>query len=950
MAMVKTNSARDLTVVYLKDEYIKRTRIHDILCLPKVFINILLLVAILIFPAKIIQAQENPIEIIYSGNSLIDANPKTIITTAFMVNNKGSESLSVQSELRLPNNWALITGETSFELGPEASDIQLISFHVSQSALAGKYEIVYTVRDTKDYSNSASYIINVNVLPITKISIKFVEAPEYVIAGEMYRANFTIINEGNILVTLDVNAVSAYDYPFRIDTSSIRLSPNESKLVRVLVNTDREAKATIRHQVVVKANIAWNKLYEVSASSSVNVISRTPQAGDLFIRYPVVMTNSGFFGTTETTSNYASAYQTELYGDGSIDRDNKKQLGFIVRVPDTRKDRGYGTYDEYALNFRTDSYKIALGDENLTLSDLTGRSSYGRGINGNLSLGDFSLMAYHQKSRWASSDKSWTAGQINYIFSQNSNVNLNFLRNRGQNDSGITSLASQISPGFNTIINAECSVGKKKDIYNYAYLLKVYGQQKRFQYNLSYLHAEPDYSGYYKDIDSIHLRSLIRLASKFDVSGGFSQMKSNINLNPKSYSADMNRIYSAGLMYQPFNILGFRIGYTYDGNKDMFPEMKFDYFTHKIDASTNHNIGDLTITTSFEHKKSINRLESKYYKSTDYGISSYYTLSGKFVINLNVNYQNDVDSDNNIFSKLQTYLSNTIYLSKKIPINIYLYNYHYLKEGFEDQTSLFGEIEYLMSENHRFILQSQNTFRKNMYSNDVILSYIAKIGIPIHKKKNIGKAKGRIYYDLTKKAIPNAIITLEGVPSISNDKGEFEFPVISTGVYNLNVNTQRIGPNLIFSKDTPEKVLIAEGKESIINIGLTTGCSVSGRIIVYTFAEKKEGIDNQNQEETLEEAYGLSNAILEISDGEKKKLHFTDGNGYFIFDGLHPGKWTLKLISYDVPDFYYVEEDTFDIFLFPNDKAKKEFKILPKKRIIRIIDEGEIIEEQEISK
>ncbi|HGJ63759.1 TPA: hypothetical protein ENS27_00040, partial [bacterium] len=663
-------------MVYLKDEFIKHARIY--ICLPKAFLKILLLITILTFSINITKAQENPIEIIYSGNDLIDVNPKTIITIAFMVNNKSKQSLSVQSELRLPSNWALITGEGSFDLGAEEGDIQLISFHVSQSALAGKYEIVYTVRDTKDYSNSASYVININVLPITKISIKAVDTPEYVIAGEMYRTNFMLRNDGNILVTLDVSATSAYNYPFRIDTSRIRLSPNESKLVRVLVNTDREIKATLRHQVVVKANITWDKLYEVSASSNVNIISRTTKSGDLFIRYPITLTSSGFGGISDIKDGYASAYQFELSGDGGIDRDNEKQLGFVVRVPDTRKNKGYGTYDEYALNFRTDSYKIAFGDENFTLSDLTGRSSYGRGVGGEASFGDFSMMAYHQKSRWASSDRNSSAGQMSYSIGQKGDIYLNYLRNRGYNDAGITSLSGQISPGFNTIINAECAVGKKKDIYDYAYQLKIYGQNRRFQYNLSYLHAEPDYPGYYKDIDSLYLRSLIRLATKLELYGGFSQMKNNIELNTKFYSAKQNRIYSTGLMYQPFKIFGLRVGYNYDENKDMLPNMKFSYVSHEISTTTNHNINNLNIRALFEYKKSINLLESKHYKSNTYGVSSYYMLSNRFGVNVDVKYQNDVDPDSNSFRKIQTYLSNTVYLSKKIPISIYVYNYHYL--------------------------------------------------------------------------------------------------------------------------------------------------------------------------------------------------------------------------------------------------------------------------------
>lgn len=136
------------------------------------------------------------------------------------------------------------------------------------------------------------------------------------------------------------------------------------------------------------------------------------------------------------------------------------------------------------------------------------------------------------------------------------------------------------------------------------------------------------------------------------------------------------------------------------------------------------------------------------------------------------------------------------------------------------------------------------------------------------------------------------------------------------------------------------EITLGEGEESYIEIGIVQGANVCGQITVYDFIEKKL------EEKKIVESGKLESTYVEITNGKERQLRITDERGYFQFEDLRPGKWTLKIYSDNLPMYHYLEKDTFDFELKPGDKKEITAKVLPRERHIKIIEEGGILEEE----
>jgi hypothetical protein len=195
--------------------------------------------------------------------------------------------------------------------------------------------------------------------------------------------------------------------------------------------------------------------------------------------------------------------------------------------------------------------------------------------------------------------------------------------------------------------------------------------------------------------------------------------------------------------------------------------------------------------------------------------------------------------------------------------------------------------------------------------------------------------------------------------------GGFIFPTVAPGTYYLSMNTARAEGNWVPFHPMPMELTVVGGKDRVLDLPLTHGAAVSGRVIAYkaaptgggnVFGEKDQhfiigenGAQNgslQTEETGLVEDHGLSNILVELTNGSFNR-RFTDRKGYFTFDQLTPGTYTLKVHSNNLPSYHYLAAETFEFELLPGEEKEIEIKVLPKKRKIHIIDEGDTLVEEE---
>ena len=165
--------------------------------------------------------------------------------------------------------------------------------------------------------------------------------------------------------------------------------------------------------------------------------------------------------------------------------------------------------------------------------------------------------------------------------------------------------------------------------------------------------------------------------------------------------------------------------------------------------------------------------------------------------------------------------------------------------------------------------------------------------------------------------------------------------------------------NRIPSLKTPIALTVKGGEQTLVNIPVTQAAWLSGRIMVYSYENNNyetvpseryrgtgESVVENGSDAKLIEDYALSNVILEINNISEKRRTITDRQGRFNFQELRPGEWTLKIYSYNLPEYHYLEKDSFEMELKAGQRREMLIKVLPKKRRIRIIAEPQTLVEE----
>ncbi len=914
-----------------------------------------------------LEAKPRGVEVRPSAKELLETEPRKAVTVAFRVNNKTSEKHEFTSDLELPKGWRLITRDFPFELGANETDIRLVSFFIPQRALAGKYEVTYLVREREYPSISDSYTVYVVVLPVRKLEVKFLQAPEFVIAGEDYEASFIVINESNVPTDVSLKIESEENLPSIVDTEKLRLAPGGSKPVAVWVETDLKLRKILKHRLQLTAQASEDQKVEAKAVSSVEIVPRITGVEESFHRIPIQT-------TFRQVGGKKTGFHTEISGKGTLDEQGKRHVDFLLRGPDIQDKSVFSEGDEYRFGLWTKDYELHLGNYSSSLSPLTENYGDGRGIKGKLNLNNFGLGGYYQKDGWTKSGEERLAGYIDYLIGEKYRISLNYLRKKELANAEIVSLHGELKPAENTDVELEYASGKRNRKDDEAYLLGVQGYQNRISYYLKFIHAGPDYPGSYSDMDFLSASLAAPLGSKLRLNGYFQQEKHNLDLDPVRDSAASDRRYQLGLSYRFKTGTNLSLEYKNRNREDLLPQPEFDYEEKTYRLRLSHSFKKLTFYPSFEFGKSRDNLTNQSSKLERYTLSTRFRPTRRQSYSGYLRYYNDSNSSGEKRRFMTFGLNSFFQIGNRTSFDFDFQTDDYQVPRHERRNSLKLRLTQILPNKNKISLSGYHTSHENLQGKDetaFMIEYTVPFGFPVSRRKSIGILKGRLYDEETKEAIPDVILRLDGATAVSDKKGNFIFPSLRPGTHYLNVDRAGIGLNRIPVQKTPLKVTVEGGKETFTEIGITQSAALFGQIMLYRFGEnhsnnllqEKSTDRNANyyvvgerindnaslssDETKLVKTRELANILVEITNGSEIKRRVTDGKGRFRFEELRPGKWTLKIYDDNLPEYHYFEEDTFEFELKPGEEKEALVRVLPKKRLIRLIDEGGTLVEEE---
>ncbi len=924
---------------------------------------ILLIISYLLFIAGTLEARQRGVQVRLSGQELFKTEPKNVVTTTFEVTNTSGEELEFISHVKLPEGWKLIIPSFPFRLAPNGTEIRLVGFFIPQTALAGKYEIIYRASSVKYPSISDFARIFVVVLSVTKLQAELLQAPESVIAGEPYEAIFSVINASNTENRVVIKVQSGQDLPYTVVPDKMTLAPGESKTVKVVVKTDEKLRKGFKHHLKLTVQSVEDEKIRGQARCAVDIIPKITEEVDRFHKIPAkIVLRSVSQKNEENNINF----QGEFSGRGKLSEEGKDEIAFLFRGPDTLEDSSmFGQRDRYFAGYRGEDADVLLGDNYYSLSRLTEQSLDGRGAEAGLVLGGFGFRGYHMKTRWLDPEEKETALHFDYLFRDRYRIGLNLLEKKSDlEDAQIASLQGKLEPFENTNIEFEAAYGQDDNRHDNAYWLNLYGSPEwGGSYRLEYIYAEPDFPGYYQDKEYISGNFFFPIRNHFTLNTTLRQEKNNLDLDPSTESASLNRFGQLGLNYTFNTGTTLSIESRYRTHEDRLPEPDFNYRELTLKGRVGQSFKKLFFNASAESGKTKDSLKDQ---TTDVGIyegTAYFMPTRNQTYGGYVRYSRHGDPEDEDRVTVNAGLTGSFQIAKKANLKLKLEKYDYLGTDSGDRHNFDLSLSYLFFNKIRMFARGRHTlYSRNSDQEDetaFIVEFTVPFGLPVGRKKSIGMLKGYVRDQETGQPVSDAILRLSGATAVTDSDGEFTFPALKPGTFYLNIDSASIGLERIPAQKTPMKIDIGGGKETSIEIGITRSAGLTGKIIVYGFAKEDslqkeyavhKGKDRDVPKDTetdMVEEYGLANVLLEFKSELETWRVLTDRKGRFSFDDVRPGQWTLTVHADNLPEYHYLEKDTFEIELAPGEKKEMLIRILPRKRAIQIIEEGETLIEEE---
>ncbi|UCG12832.1 MAG: hypothetical protein JSU72_20585, partial [Deltaproteobacteria bacterium] len=239
------------------------------------------------------------------------------------------------------------------------------------------------------------------------------------------------------------------------------------------------------------------------------------------------------------------------------------------------------------------------------------------------------------------------------------------------------------------------------------------------------------------------------------------------------------------------------------------------------------------------------------------------------------------------------------------------------------------------------------------------VAYTIPFGIPAMKKTSLGVLKGRIVDadHASTPPMPNVVVSAGEMTAVTDQNGEYIFPMMNPGNYCLKVDQRTVGMKRTTSKPPPLSVEVIGGKTVHQEIGISTTCHITGTVVLLAADPSRTSAERLTTQENgfyiagngeshsapltrddLIEVGGLDNILVQISNGEEVFSVRTDGKGRFSFQGIRPGKWKLTVYDQGLPQNHQLEQANFSISLEQGTSETITVNVLPRIRSVRMLN------------
>lgn len=831
-----------------------------------------------------------------------------------------------------------ILEKAEFKIAAQEKTVFIVPVRIAAEASQGVYSIILQGKD-RDNGTNFTRTLKVIISGSRKLMLTPLNSPEFIRAGETIRASFLLKNSGNVtekLVLESKNAVVDHE-------PTITLAPNESKVINIYKATLAELGQNEFQNLNLSVYSQDNPKENQIAYVTVKIISVKPVENDIYHRLPV-SASLAFIGM-KNMGIYDNGFQGEIYGKGTLDKENKNQIEFHAVTANPVEFSSFTQYEEYFINYKRNNFFVHLGDKTYSASYLTEFARYGRGAEIRYDFKKFSLGGFYNRPRFfrdikdefniysiykVGKESEITAG---YLHKTPEKGEMNFGNIRLDSEAHLPYTAGKFKVSKNIVLSGEASYSKTELLEGTAYMAQAQAAFDRLNGNLLYMRASPKFAGYFTNTTTLNGNIQYRLSKKITVFGNYIRDAKNFQRDTLFYAAPYRDFLQYGIQYKYVKSGMLTLYNGFQKYQDRLEPKQFDYYEKYFKVSIDQQVGMFQVNLQGQFGKTNN------YLSGFNGNSSFYTTNisfEKFKTSFNIYASYAITSRYQMQNDKQLYYGARIYsrFSDKTSLSLFYQNNYMPEEYFRDRNLfeiLFHQQLFPGSEldlSGRYSLQ-----RGELGNKDFIFSlrYTLRLNMPVQKTAEYTSLSGNIS-NMGVKKTEGIRLMMGNHLSVTDKDGNYMFKNIVPGEYFLEIDRSTADINDITNVSFPAHLNLIN-KENIFNFGLTEASTIAGNIELSDHDDK--GQISFTQYQTITDKKKKQSIIVEVTNGEQTYRKAVLIGETFDFTYLRPGDWKIKLYRNGLDKRYKIATDSFQYSIKPAETQNVSIHIVKQQSEIR---------------
>lgn len=850
----------------------------------------------------------------------------------FSLQNNSQENKVYDISVTTSSSYIIpILEKGELQIPSQETSVYLVPLRISAETTQGEYSITLNIADRSSGLSftKTSYI---TISPNRKLSLTALDSPEFIRAGETIYASFLLKNNGNItehLILESKNSIIDHD-------SSMILGPNEAKTITIHKTTNPELGQNEYQNLNLSVYSKDNPKEHQTVYISTQVISVKPANQDIYHRLPVVASLS--FVGMKNMGVYNDGFQGEIYGKGTLDKENKNQIEFHAATHNPIELNTFTQYEEYFLNYKRDNLFIHLGDKTYSSSYLTEFARYGRGAEIRYNFNKLSIGGFYNRPRFFRDIKDEFNIYSALKIRKESEISVGYLYKMPMREESISTniglnseahlpyTKGKFKVSKNINISGEFAYSTTKRAEGTAYMAQAEVNFDKLNGNLAYMKASPQFAGYFTNTHTLSGYLQYRLTKRISVLANYMQDAKNFQRDTLFLAAPYRKFLQYGIQYKYLAKGSILINHGFQKYQDRLEPKQFDYYERFFRVSVDQRIGIFQINLEGQFGNTDNYLTGVNGHSSLYAANlsfekfrTFFSLFGSYAVTSRYQLQNQKQFyyGARVFSKF----------SEKTSVSIFYQNNYIPEEYFKDR-NLFEFLfhQQLFPGNELDLSGRYSLQRGQIGDKDFIFSvrYTWRPNIPVQKTAQYTSLSGNVG-NLGIKKTDGIRLMLGNYLSVTDKDGNYIFKNVIPGNYFLEIDRSTTAINDIPTVVFPAAVSLIN-EENIFNFGLTTAAKVQGYIRLSETEEK-----SLPDIETIQFKKGRNkreSIIIEAisNDQTYRKVCFIEED--FDFTYLRPGDWTIKLYRNGLDKRYKILNDKFQFTLKPSEVKKIDIQIV----------------------